>query len=410
MIYLNAQPDRSYFIWQLLVQQHNFKRLGIDPKSVFVLVGYIETPNQKWNDYQWDFNVLFYKDERETTAYKPSLRPHLIKKFIEDKPELVTNGVFYYDADIIFREPLNFELLKDKVYFSEAYYVGYNYVAEKSKRVLYDLAKVVGVDVAELKIHNSKAGGAQYYFPTITYDFWNEVEILCEKMHSTYKANEASYAQEWQLDHTDKWDFQIWPVDMFVINWMLIRDKIDYDISKELDFSWPTNGLNSDKGWNNYKIFHNSGVTKQVANDLKLLHKQDYEHHFPDDIKLSDYNGEYNQINYLKEIVATFQIAQPQVQVIEPFINKRFTFIYVFKGDFKEVNEAVKKFNYQNKKDQVTFLVINNTEFDLKLLNARVINQNEIPFEYIKQTLSIEGTMIEWTNSNKGPDFLDLYV
>jgi hypothetical protein len=40
MIYLSAQPDDYYFLWQLKLQLFNFNRLGIRPNNIHVLIGY----------------------------------------------------------------------------------------------------------------------------------------------------------------------------------------------------------------------------------------------------------------------------------------------------------------------------------------------------------------------------------
>jgi len=40
MIFLSAQPDDPYFIWQLEVQLHNFGSFGIQAEDIYILVGY----------------------------------------------------------------------------------------------------------------------------------------------------------------------------------------------------------------------------------------------------------------------------------------------------------------------------------------------------------------------------------
>lgn len=43
MIYLSAQPDQYYFIWQLEIQLFNFHKLGIARENIHVLIGYDKT-------------------------------------------------------------------------------------------------------------------------------------------------------------------------------------------------------------------------------------------------------------------------------------------------------------------------------------------------------------------------------
>lgn len=40
MIFLSAQPDETYFLWQLQLQLFNFEQLGISPDQIHVLVGF----------------------------------------------------------------------------------------------------------------------------------------------------------------------------------------------------------------------------------------------------------------------------------------------------------------------------------------------------------------------------------
>ena len=40
MIFLSAQPDNFYFLWQLKLQLYNFNKLGILPEQIHVLIGY----------------------------------------------------------------------------------------------------------------------------------------------------------------------------------------------------------------------------------------------------------------------------------------------------------------------------------------------------------------------------------
>lgn len=412
MIYLNAQPDRNYFIWQLLVQQTNFKRVGINPKDVHCLIGFKGTVNPEWTKYNWEFNLHFIEDNRESNGYKPSLRPHLIKQFLIDRPN---DDIFYYDADIIFREQLDFNKLQDKVYFSKAYYVGYKYVHDKNIGLLSDMAQVIGVEPKDLKDTDHKAGGAQYYFPKgskpTTVAFWDEVERLCEKLQQKYNFNEDKYRKEWALDHTDPWDFQIWPIDMFVINWMLVRDKVEFDVTPELEFSWPTENLFR---WNETKIFHNSGITGQVG----FLHKQQYETHFPDRINIDQYNKDACQIYYIKEVIDTFQsttVKKNKEESVTPVTidieeEKTVTFVYLFNGSYTKLYKAIKQYDYQISKNKANFLVVNTTPVKLELLNYNVVNSHNFPFDDIIRNFNTTGTFIEWTTSMKSINFLDLYV
>ena len=89
MIYISAQPDQFYFLWQLKLQLFNFNRLGIPRQKIHVLIGY--DPIIGLSDFFKNLIRLIIimlvfmpmKITRENCLYPSSIRPHLIKNTFE---------------------------------------------------------------------------------------------------------------------------------------------------------------------------------------------------------------------------------------------------------------------------------------------------------------------------------------
>src|SRR5450756_1425369 len=118
MIYLSAQPDDVYFIWQLEIQLLNFAEFGIMPADFHILVGYDpqKGPRPKFLEFidlnKNRANFYLYPDLRVSKTYDPSIRPNIIKQHLLKYPEVFLQPIFYHDSDIVFTHKLpDFEKL-----------------------------------------------------------------------------------------------------------------------------------------------------------------------------------------------------------------------------------------------------------------------------------------------------------
>ncbi len=66
MIFLSAQPDDTYFIWQLQVLTHNLRQLEVNKEDIHILVGYKQEVNPLWYQslHTVHGNIHFIEDER----------------------------------------------------------------------------------------------------------------------------------------------------------------------------------------------------------------------------------------------------------------------------------------------------------------------------------------------------------
>jgi hypothetical protein len=281
MIYLSAQPDELYFLWQIQVQQQNFKDVGIDISTMYVLIGY-EQDKPINNEEEWlklDCNVLFYAYQKYE-SYIPLLRPHIIKQFLEDYPHFVDDYIFYHDSDIMFSSLPDFDTMQDgRVHLSDTIdYIGYKYIKSKSvgQYLIDDLCYSVGIDKQLVKKNEKKSGGCHYFLLGTDAYFWNRVEESCLSMIETYQANEAFYKAKWSNRRKEEYDFQIWTTDMWCVLWNLWLFGFETVIDPELSFSWAVDPIDH---FHKHKIFHNAGVTDAQVD--KCFHKGHYTQTLP---------------------------------------------------------------------------------------------------------------------------------
>lgn len=283
MIFLSAQPDDTYFIWQLQVLTHNLKDLEVQRENIHILVGYKQEINPKWYEYLHTIygTVHFIEDERVTRYYLSSIRPHIIKKFMMRNAHYLNEYIFYHDADILFGDLPLFEGMEDnRVHVSRTPYIDYSYITGKnSPSLVKDLTNIVGIDQSTLLQNESNTGGAQYFFKGLGYQFWDKVERDCENIYRHYSQNINTYKKEFEASGIDitKYDFQIWTTDMWVVLWNIWLLGYEVYANPELEFAWPSTNM---KDWKStYNIYHNSGV---LADDrFKYFFKQDFMVQFP---------------------------------------------------------------------------------------------------------------------------------
>lgn len=454
MIFLSAQPDDTYFIWQLQVLTHNLKDLEVKSENIHILVGYKQTINPEWNKWKNTIygTVHFIKDDRVSKKYLSSIRPNLIKKFFASNPNLLNQYCFYHDADILFHSLPFFEGMEDdRVHVSRTDYIDYSYIVSKNSRSLVmDLIKSVGIDEGTLFKNQDNTGGAQYYFKGLGYEFWNKVEKDCETMYGTYFDNLTTYRTEFfnltvrpkadelglevtyeqwldaealgniEIKNLPKYDFQIWTTDMWVVLWNIWLLGYDSYANPELAFAWPSTDI---KEWGSrYLIFHNSGVTDKDR--FEYFYKQDFHHHFPyqdtNTLTLDPHikydNGiriEVVQSEYLKAIKNTWEIVKP----------KEVSIIFITKSDdiryFQRVVDSYLSQDYKSKE----FIILNIKNVDLRLpdyyngsgikllnlTNSFSTNEAYINFDDAEKdarSLAEGTTIIRWYNEHYEPEYL----
>jgi hypothetical protein len=295
ILFVSAQPDVPYFIWQIKIYVNNFIEKGINPNQIHVVLGIVKVNGKPSEESiklkDLGINVYHFIDERNKKTYIPSIKPYLISKWIKLNSDY-GKLFFLHDADIIFNKLPNFnKLINDDIcYLSDTIgYIGYNYIIDccdryekahpKSEKgqLLKEMANIVGVSVDVIKDNQENSGGGQYLIKNTTFEVWNKI----------YKDSTNLYDQ--MLDYQKRFpispgEIQFWTAEMWSLIWNLWMYNYKTKITNELDFSWATDSL---KVYEKRPILHMAGVTEDMK--FKKFYKGDFINVDPIELLKKDY-------------------------------------------------------------------------------------------------------------------------
>ena len=88
LVFVSTQPDTIYFHWQVELYLYQFSLWGIKNRCVAIF-GYDEKkgPSEYIQKLATKYNIVWYSDDRKNKGYSPSIRPHLLEKYLKDYPE-----------------------------------------------------------------------------------------------------------------------------------------------------------------------------------------------------------------------------------------------------------------------------------------------------------------------------------
>ncbi|WP_183574652.1 galactosyltransferase-related protein [Mucilaginibacter sp. X5P1] len=301
-IFLSAQPDDYYFLWQLKLQLYNFKLHNINPKSIHILIGYDSDKGllQGFADLingNPEVNIHAYPDSRINKSYSSSIRPHIISKHLDAFPELQEATIFYHDSDIVFKGLPDFsQLITDDVWYTSdtGSYLNCNYIRNTAGGgVFQEMCQIVGVSTHLVETNDLNAGGAQYLLKKTTTEFWNKVENDCVKMYSLLinNNNKAGFCNNNQVL------IQAWCADMWVVWWNALFYRQKFQIHAQLSFVWANSSIEQ---FDKCKILHYTG-SKEKGNP-RFFRKYDYVHYDPFYADLSEIDPNLCSI-YVKELI-----------------------------------------------------------------------------------------------------------
>tara|TARA_R110002153_G_scaffold246678_1_gene402550 strand:+ start:107 stop:1123 length:1017 start_codon:yes stop_codon:yes gene_type:complete len=289
--FICAQPDDTYYTWQVHLWLESLKNIGhVDKAIVLIFTPKGRNKNTKWkkviNLYpEAEFN-FFNDDSGELNSmlriYIPVLRPYILWKYFESKPEMKKKSLFYCDSDILFLENFNIDkFLEDDIcYLSDTNsYINSDYFDSKikdvlsekleeykSRDILSEITSKIGINrkIAELNVNHS--GGAQYLLKNIDSLFWKKVmddsiliRTYLQKINIEYFENESK-------------GFQSWCADMWAVLWNLWLRNQKTKVIPELNFAWSSDPIDRLKSTT---ILHNAGI---VSNNMNhpCFYKGDY--------------------------------------------------------------------------------------------------------------------------------------
>jgi hypothetical protein len=296
ILFVSAQPDVPYFIWQIKIYVNNFIEKGINPNQIHVVLGIVKVNGKPSEESiklkDLGINVYHFIDERNKKTYIPSIKPYLISKWIKLNSDY-GKLFFLHDADIIFNKLPNFnKLINDDIcYLSDTIgYIGHNYIIDccdryekahpKSEKgqLLKEMANIVGVSVDVIKDNQENSGGGQYLIKNTTFEIWDKI----------YEDSTNLYDQ--MLDYQKRFpispgEIQFWTAEMWSLIWNLWMYNYKTKITNELDFSWATDSL---KVYEKRPILHMAGVTEDMK--FKKFYKGDFINVDPIEMLKKDYN------------------------------------------------------------------------------------------------------------------------
>jgi hypothetical protein len=323
ILFVTAQPDVPYFIWQIKLYVHNFIEKGINPNQIHVIFSLLSKNKQPSEESlrlkDLGINVHHFVDERVKKHYIPSIKPYLISKWIQKNPK---HGelFFLHDADIIFNELPSFDrLLNDEVcYMSDTIgYIGYNYIMDCCERyenqhptsekgqLISEMANVVGVDVNTIKENQENSGGGQYLFKNTNCELWDKM----------YKDSIKLYDQ--MLDYQKRFpinpgQIQFWTAEMWAVLWNLWLYEYKTKIISDLNFSWATDTIEI---YNSKNILHMAGVTDNLK--TTKFYKGDYINIDPI-LKLKE---DKNYFDYIDKTSSTIKYIKNMKSYIKKYEN-----------------------------------------------------------------------------------------
>jgi hypothetical protein len=272
LIYISAQPDEYYFLWQLELQLYNFNLLGISAEQIHILIGFdpkigLSKDSRDFIQRYPSIGIYGYADTRTSRSYLSSIRPHILKKHFEVFPKLQEETIFYHDSDIVFSKLPDFgSLVEENVWYASDTrdYLDTNYIKSNSSDLLFEeMCGIVGISPELVLKEDVNAGGAQYLMKNCDIAFWEKVEIDCELLYVHIKNRNRG---DGFCDKKTK--VNSWVTDMWVVWWNTLLRGRQFRTCKELDFSWANSSIEE---WDSKTILHYTG---HVSMDSKTIFRK----------------------------------------------------------------------------------------------------------------------------------------
>lgn len=253
-------PDVPYYLWQVLVQINNFRKMGYEidthyPVCCFnrmqsnILTRLVNSDNIKSK-----FHI--YQDDRLDRIYTASMKPWLMSKYFEEFPEEKDNIYIYLDPDVIFLKHINWnDFIDDDIWYESdtCSYLDSRYIKSKSEELFVEMCNIVGVSPQVVIDNDLNCGGAQYITKNNTWQYWSEVEKTSVPLYKHMIATSEKYKKDGQI-----YPIQAWTSEMWTTNWVLWKNGVKTKCIDELNFHWANHHIRDLR----YAIYHNAGVVE----------------------------------------------------------------------------------------------------------------------------------------------------
>jgi hypothetical protein len=289
--FICAQPDDAYYTWQVHLWIESLRQIGHSDKAiVLIYIPDFREKNTKWQqiiDLYPETEFVFYKDVNKISryfgVYIPVLRPYVLGRYFKEHPEMKDKAVMYCDSDVLFTDKFDIsKFIDDEVnYLSDTNsYINASYFDSKVKDVLpakleeyktrdilAETTKIVGITREIAEKHNLHSGGAQYLLKNIDHTFWEKVLGDCIMIRTHLMSVNRQFFKD------ESAGFQSWCADMWAVLWNLwLREQETLNIP-ELEFSWSSDPIEK---VHRLGILHNAGITERQMPGYPAFYKGVY--------------------------------------------------------------------------------------------------------------------------------------
>lgn len=286
--------DKSYYVWQILLQINNFRKFGYEQDTVFLGTTFsdkISPELQKILDSP-DVKAKFvlYPEDRLIRRYPASLKPRSMAKYFRDFPEEKETVYVYLDPDVIFLRPIDFDkYAKDDIWYegNTTSYLNSRYIKSKGEQLFLEMCMIVGIDPQVVMANDENCGGAQFIIKNNTYELWYEIELLSVNLYKHMEATKDKYCPPGQ-----QWPIQSWSAEMWTTDWCAWKYGIETKVIPELNFHMADHALSRLE----YPFLHCTGNIEEG----KAFNKKTYQDS-PFKVELPDYADSITSL-YVKEI------------------------------------------------------------------------------------------------------------
>jgi hypothetical protein len=289
--YITCCPDDTYYTWQVHLWLESLREIGQSEKAiVLVFIPKNRIFNDKWNKIVTlypESKFEFIKDEDNATQllgiYIPILRPYVMWRYFKDHPDMANKAIFYCDSDILFTKDFNIDnfINDDVCYLSDTNsYINASYFDSKvndvlpdkleeykSRDILAELTKNIGITREICEKNNNNSGGAQYLLKNVDVIYWEKVMKDCITIRLYLQSINREFFE------SENKGFQSWCADMWAVLWNLWHRDKETKVVKELDFAWSTDPIEK---LDRMCILHNAGVTGNMMGEIPCFYKGHY--------------------------------------------------------------------------------------------------------------------------------------
>lgn len=276
MKFLITLPDTPYYLWQMLVQITNFRNVGYEQDATYLIDYFNGAPSallKKIIEYRgFKCKFVLIPDSDRPVEYHPygaTMKPYLVKRFMEQYPNQQNDVFFYTDPDVVFTRRMDLDkyLYGDTWYLSDTRsYLDSDYIKSKGNQLFIELCRIAGVSPRLVERNDVNTGGAQWIIKDGNPEMWKRIMDKSFELWDYMRKTEGFYHPKGH-----EYPIQTWVGEMLATIWIPWSEGIQTRVSKDLAFGWGNHNI---KSWDKFGILHNAGVAKENGRDFcKVTHQ-----------------------------------------------------------------------------------------------------------------------------------------